>query len=204
MERQALSTRGSDTGGWSSEQEGKSGSASGVCLECPAGAVKSWHAEKGTSNGKEQRYEVQRLHRAGSAPGCGAATAAQQGLRVRICERPAGGLEMPHTARLTLRRDAPDAPRGEAGRLTSAPKVSSHGRPPGQPGSGRHGVPVAQGGPAKAWGSSGLPCPPRPSLRPALLSLYLPIIVPLFYFQPSALFLKGNSWASGVTEEIFF
>ena len=39
---------------------------------------------------------------------------------------------------------------------------------------------------------------------PSLLSLCLSIIVPLFYFQPSALFLKKNSWAAGVTEEIFF
>lgn len=186
---------------------GAPGSASSVLQERSNPGMQRREHLMGRNRGTRCRGCTERgLHQAR-----GAATAAQQGLRVGVCERPAGGLEMPlqglpphAVARLTPRRDAPDAPRGEAGRLTSAPKVSSHGRPPAQPGSGRHGVPVARGGPAKAWGSSGLPHLPRPSLRPALLSLYLPIIVPLFYFQPSALFLKGNSWAAGVTEEIFF
>lgn len=47
---------------------------------------------------------------------------------------------------------------------------------------------------------SGLLFPSSPLF---LLSLCLYIIVPLFYFQPSALFLKENSWAAGVTEEYF-
>lgn len=132
---------------------GAPGSASSVLQERSNPRMQRREHLMGRNRGTRCRGCTERgLHQAH-----GAATAAQQGLRVGVCERPAGGLEMPlqglpphAAARLTPRWDAPDAPRGEAGRLTSAAKVSSHGRPPAQPGSSRHGVPVAWGGPAKA------------------------------------------------------
>lgn len=43
--------------------------------------------------------------------------------------------------------------------------------------------------------------PSLPSLPSFLVSFYH---CSLFYFQPSALFLKENSWAAGVKEKIFF
>lgn len=62
---------------------------------------------------------------------------------------------------------------------------------------------VAQEGP---WLTLALCAAPPCALHVSLPSpTPLPVSVSLFLcFQPSALFLKENSWASGVTEEIFF